>query len=42
MEKVKPVSVEAENAGMTDNEKIDQAAQEILERFREAFEELAK
>ncbi len=26
----------------TNDEKIDQTAQEILERFRDAFEELAK
>lgn len=42
MEKVKPVPVESEDTGKTDNEKIDQTALEILERFREAFEELAK
>lgn len=34
--------IDLENSGLTDDEKIDIVAARILERYRRAFEELAK
>lgn len=41
-EQTRAVIVKNEEPPLTDDEKIDMAAARILERFRPAFEELAK